>query len=249
MNHPNQIVFVQIATSHWLRLECATRSRIPRGLRSLIDVEQIVNDSIDDWIKRVSETQSDEMMEQSDIDSLIGLLMIIAKRRTTDAVRKEISWKRGGRTITGGEEILDRCPDLNCISFTTAIEFEEMISGLEQHLDATQQLVLRLRLDAYTEGEIAERLQVSIDAVKGIRRSIVYIANAVMPDAHSESREQRSKKQEARSKKQEARKNSFEKWEFSQRRTRRLRLTRSSSIIRNALALEIDLSQLFGLKS
>ncbi|MCY3011853.1 MAG: ECF-type sigma factor [Planctomycetota bacterium] len=204
----------------------------------------------------MSETQSDEMMEQSDIDSLIGLLMIIAKRRTTDAVRKEISWKRGGRTITGGEEILDRCPDLNCISCTTAIEFEEMISGLEQHLDATQQLVLRLRLDAYTEGEIAERLQVSIDAVKGIRRSIVYIANAVMPDAHSESREQRaekqearSKKQEARSKKQEARKNSFEKWEFSQRRTRRLRLTRSSSIIRNALALEIDLSQLFGLKS
>jgi hypothetical protein len=79
----------------------------------------------------------------------------------------------------------------------------------------------------------------------------VSIANAVMPDAHPEGKKQeaRSKKQEARSKKQEARKNSFEKWEFFQRRTRRLRLTRSSSSISNALALEIDLSQLFGLKS
>jgi DNA-directed RNA polymerase specialized sigma24 family protein len=244
MNHPNQNVFVQIATSHWLQLECATRSTIPRSLRSIIDAEQIVNDSIDDWIKRVSEAQSDEMMEQRDIDSLIGLLMIIAKRRTTDAIRKEISWKRGGRTITGGEEILDRCQDSNCIACTSAIEFEEMLCGLEQHLDATQQSVLRLRLDGYTEWEIAERLQVSLDAVKGIRRSIVSIANAVMPDAHPEG-----KKQEARSKKQEARKNSFEKWEFFQRRTRRLRLTRSSSSISNALALEIDLSQLFGLKS
>lgn len=75
MNHPNQIVLVQIATSHWLRLECATRSQIPRSLRSLIDAGQIVNDSIDDWTKRVSETQSDETMEQMDIDSVVGLMM------------------------------------------------------------------------------------------------------------------------------------------------------------------------------
>jgi hypothetical protein len=77
MNHPIQSVFVQIATSNWLRLECATRSRIPIGLRSLIDAEQVVNDSIDEWMTRVSETMCDEAMEPMDLDALVGLLMFI----------------------------------------------------------------------------------------------------------------------------------------------------------------------------
>jgi len=233
MNHPIQSVFVQIATSHWLRLEYATRSRIPNGLRSLIDVEQVVNDSIDEWMTQVSETMCNEAMEPMDLDALVGLLMFILKCHTTDAIRKEIAWKRGGRTINSGEEILDRCKDPNCVACASAMEFEEMLVSVEQHLDATQRSVLRLRLDGYTEFEIGERLQLSISTVKGIRRSIASIVKAMMPDAYPKSKEQRakskkqeakSKKQEARSKKQEARKNSFEKWEFSQRRTHRLRL-------------------------
>ena len=78
-----------------------------------------------------------------------------------------------------------------------------MLVSVEQHLDATQRSVLRLRLDGYTEFEIGERLQLSISTVKGIRRSIASIVKAMMPDAYPKSKEQRarSKKQEARSKK------------------------------------------------
>jgi DNA-binding CsgD family transcriptional regulator len=94
------------------------------------------------------------------------------------------------------------------------MESEEMLVSVEQHLDTTQRSVLRLRLDGYTEFEIGERLQLSISTVKGIRRSIASIVKAAMPDAYPEQRANR----------QEARKNSFEKWEFFQRRTRRLRL-------------------------
>ena len=214
MNHPIQSVFVQIATSNWLRLECASRSRIPIGLRSLIDAEQVVNDSIDEWMTRVSETMCDEAMEPMDLDALIGLLMFILKCHTTDAIRKAIAWKRGGRKINTGEEILDRCKDPNCVKCTTEMESEEMLVSVEQHLDTTQRSVLRLRLDGYTEFEFGERLQLSISTVKGIRRSIASIVKAAMPDAYPEQIANR----------QEARKNSFEKWEFFQRRTRRLRL-------------------------
>jgi hypothetical protein len=203
MNHPIQSVFVQIATSHWLRLECATRSRIPIGLSSLIDAEQVVNDSIDEWMTRASETMCNEAMEPMDLDALVGLLMFILKCHTTDAIRKEIAWKRGGRTINSGEEILDRCKDPNCVACTSAMEFEEMLVSVEQHLDAMQRSVLRLRLDGYTEFEIGERLQLSISAVKGIRRSIASIAKAMMPDAYPKSKEQRAKRQEARGKRQE----------------------------------------------
>jgi hypothetical protein len=46
----------------------------------------------------------DEAMEPMDLDALVGLLMFILKCHTTDAIRKEIAWKRGGRTINSGEE-------------------------------------------------------------------------------------------------------------------------------------------------
>jgi len=198
--------YERILRLHWIILERRALSRVSQRIRSRVDVSQIVNDAADEWIQIGVSLEKSHHGEQLSDERLIGLLVAIVEKRTTDSIRSEIAWKRGGRTITGGEEILDRCQDPNCITCTSAIEFDEMLSSVEQHLDATQRSVLRLRLDGYTELEIAKRLELSIDAVKGIRRSIVSVANSVMTVAHPERQKAKGKRQKAKGKK-----SSFEK--------------------------------------
>ncbi|MFN7893369.1 MAG: helix-turn-helix domain-containing protein [Pirellula sp.] len=222
MNSPNprEDRFAAILRLRWTILESKAISRVSQSIRSRVDVSQIVNDAAHEWIQRVGELERLTQPKQLSDERLVGLLMKIVEKRSPDAIRDVNAWKRGGRIEAVGSDHLQHRHDPHCVDCFSEMQAAEMRSVLDKHLDRMQQQVLDLHYDGYSETAIAEQLGISLISLQRIRKTIASLAEGlILRDDQT-----RRGSQKARGKRQEARKNSFEKWEFFQRRTRRLRL-------------------------
>ncbi len=175
-------------------------SRVSQRIRSRVDVSQIVNDAAKEWMEVVSVMESDVANEPLSDDRLIGLLTRIVEKRTLDAIRSEKSWKRGGQLEAVGSDHLLQCQDPHCSDCLSEMQSAEMRSLLDMHLDSMQQQVLDLRWDGHSETAIAEQMQITLASVQRIRKTIVFVATAIIL-TRDERRERRDERRETRDEK------------------------------------------------
>ncbi len=217
---------IALLSSQWSKLELKASARIPNSLRSRVDISQIVNDSLYEWTQVFLKPDLEGSNAETVEDSLFALLIHILRKRAGDAVRKELSWKRGGRTsFEEANQILHHEDPRSTIGIAD-LEVEDTLGQFGLYLDTIQQSVLSLRFDGHEELEIATKLRIPVETVRRARKAIARIADQVLADREprTKNQEPRTKNQEPRPKNQEPRKNSFEKWRFSGYRTRGLRL-------------------------
>jgi DNA-directed RNA polymerase specialized sigma24 family protein len=186
------------------RMEHAVFTRIPIGIRSRIDVSQIVNDAGLKWLQTVSTIEQIALSEPLSEKRLIGLLKAIVHKHALDQIRTESSWKRGGRIeINAGDRFI-QCHDPHCTDCESELHVQEMHALLANHLDSHEQRLLDLRCDGYSESEIAEKMRITLEEVHSIRKAALSIAEVVLLTS-DERRATRGERQEARGKRQEAR--------------------------------------------
>jgi DNA-directed RNA polymerase specialized sigma24 family protein len=180
MNRPLSEYLTAFISSRWRWLESKASSQIPNAIRSRVDVSQIVNDSLFEWIKLHSENEYAEFSTIWDEASLNATMIDILQKRTVDAIRRETTWKRGGRNAIDGDDQLLQCMDRRSHDGMTGLECEETLRKFSFHLDSIQLSVLHLRREGNTESEIAETLGISTETVSAARKAIAIIAEEVL---------------------------------------------------------------------
>ncbi len=182
MNRPSEDVLNAFVVWRWSVLVKAASSQISTGHRNALDIEQIVNDSVYEWMLYISKREIMPPSTLADDDPLICLLLSIVKRRVIDAIRNRSTWKRGGRIAFEGESALLKVCDPFGIEFVSQLECEEALSSVMKHFSENQQRVIRLSLEGYSEKEIAKQTDSTLSAVTKIRKMFKDFAWTVLTD-------------------------------------------------------------------
>lgn len=124
-----------------------------------------------------------ERLEQR--DDLWQVLVAIAGRKAVDQIRRQMSQKRGAGTVRGDSIVMNLGGDApgtfeqfmseEPTPEVVAIMEEESARLLSQLPDETLRSLAKLRLEGYTNEEIAEQLQISLRSVErklGVVREI-----------------------------------------------------------------------------
>ena len=199
MTRPLSDYLIVLLSSQLQRLESKTTARIPNAIRNRVDISQIVNDSLYEWIHFISTNEETESSTAIVEESHFAILIHILRMRTSDAVRKEMTWKRGGRTLIDGNDQMLQCEDLRSRESLSDLECKDTLRVITLYLDDIQQNILRLRYEGNTESEIAEKLIIPLETVRAARKEISTIAKEVL----RKQLEPRTKNQEPRTKNQE----------------------------------------------
>ena len=174
--------FIAFLSSQWSRLEQIASAKIPESLRSRVDVSQVVNDSLFEITQVVVKPDLEGSNAETVEDSLFALVTHILRKRAVDAVRKELTWKRGGRIrIEQADQILHHEDPQSTISIAR-LESEDVIGQIGFYLDVIQQGVLTLRYDGNEELEIAQKLRIPVETVRSARKAIARIADEVLTE-------------------------------------------------------------------
>lgn len=147
------------------------KRQVQRRYQSSLDVEQIANDSMHDFI--VSVTLADDPFALD----LVGLCRVITVRKAIQAVRSADRLKRicpskleqNVWEVEAREKRIDSCP------VTVAIA-NDLLDAVLRSLCLRQQAILNKRMDGWSVDQIAESTNVS---AKTVRREIILIAAIV----------------------------------------------------------------------
>ncbi|MGN6545995.1 MAG: RNA polymerase sigma factor [Aureliella sp.] len=153
------------------RLDVVARRHFPPGLNRRLAPEDIVQSTCRSFFMRIQ----DGRLEVSDRDSLWGLLCAIALNKTRMKQRFHLAQRRAiNREQDVGAPSSDASdrPTLEPASATAppdeAVIFAEQLERVMELLDATEKQILQLKLDNYTNQEIADRVNRSERTVRRV---------------------------------------------------------------------------------
>lgn len=147
------------------------RNQVQQSYVSSLDLEQIANDSMLDFITKIVQ------IEELPPPKLKGLCRVITKRRVLEEVRKVDCEKRIGPSHLVSLEEAMGVPDSHSRSFPIAqAETNDLKNILLKALSSRQQTIVKMVIEGHTQKEIAETLNVS---TKTIHRKQTSIAKRV----------------------------------------------------------------------
>jgi len=154
------------------------RKRLPHSTRRVGDEEDVVLNAMDSFFRGAREGRFPEL---GDRDELWRLLVVIASRRASNYIRDQQREKRGGGVAAdkarldqtaspavGIEQIICREPTPEFAAMF-AEEFERRLRQLD---DETLRTVAQLKLEGYSNLEIADRLG---SALRTVERKLALI--------------------------------------------------------------------------
>ena len=181
------------------------KKQLRQPYQSILDVDQIANDSMCDFIARIMKAEDPSALD------LIGLCRVITVRKVIEAVRRVGRRKRIGashlKSIVLAIEVRDFHSDSSPADQAATNDMRETVL---RSLSLRQQRILTLRIDGWTPDEIAVSCNVSI---KTIRRQLNSIATIVRytrsefntDELFSDPKEQRTENREQRTENREQR--------------------------------------------
>lgn len=152
------------------RLDAVTRRKFPPSLHRRLAPEDIVQSTCRSFFARVQ----DGRLAVSDRDQLWGLLCAIALNKTRMKQRFHLAQRRDlsreqDLTAAGRD---DSAPSLEVAGSTPppdeAVIFSEQLERVMEVLDATEQQILQLKLENYSNQEIADRVHRSERTVRRV---------------------------------------------------------------------------------
>lgn len=150
------------------KLDAVTRRKFPPSLNRRIAPEDIVQSTCRSFFARVQ----DGRLEVSDRDQLWGLLCAIALNKTRMKQRYHLAQRRDlkrEQEVIPGDPHEER-PALEIAGSTPppdeAVIFSEQLQRVMELLDGTEQQILQLKLENYTNQEIADRVNRSERTVR-----------------------------------------------------------------------------------
>lgn len=153
------------------RLDLVTRRHFPPGLNRRLAPEDIVQSTCRSFFTRIQ----DGRLEVSDRDSLWGLLCAIALNKTRMKQRYHLAQRRAinreqdvQSTKSDSGERTAAEPASGGAPPDEAIIFAEQLERVMELLDATEKEILQLKLDNYTNQEIADRVSRSERTVRRV---------------------------------------------------------------------------------
>lgn len=153
------------------RLDVVTRRHFPPGLNRRLAPEDIVQSTCRSFFTRIK----DGRLEVSDRDSLWGLLCAIALNKTRMKQRFHLAQRRAinrEQDINASSSDSSERPSLEPAASTAppdeAVIFAEQLERVMEMLDATEKEILQLKLDNYTNQEIADKVNRSERTVRRV---------------------------------------------------------------------------------
>lgn len=162
-----------IWTRYWNRLVALARGKLRGGQRREADEEDIAQNALDSFFRGVAARKYPQL---EDRDNLWRLLVVITARKAWDQLRREASKRQGGgavqteAAISPNESEFDG-PALQQIigdeptpdfAVQVAEEYQCLLALLD---DDSLREVVRLKFEAYTNEEIADRMDVSLRTI------------------------------------------------------------------------------------
>jgi len=149
------------------------RNQVQQSYVSSLDLEQIANDSMLDFITKV--VQADDLPPSK----LNGLCRVITKRKVLEEVRRVDCEKRIGPSHLVSLEEAIGVPDFHPKSSPiTQAETNDLERVCLKSLSLRQKRIVRLVIEGHTQKEIAETLDVSTKTIHREQTSIAKIVRA-----------------------------------------------------------------------
>lgn len=153
------------------RLDLVTRRHFPAGLNRRLAPEDIVQSTCRSFFTRIQ----DGRLEVSDRDSLWGLLCAIALNKTRMKQRFHLAQRRAVNreqdvqsSSTENQERAAIEPASGAAPPDEAVIFAEQLERVMELLDVTEKQILQLKLDNYSNHEIAEKVNRSERTVRRV---------------------------------------------------------------------------------
>ncbi len=150
------------------RLDAVTRRKFPPSLHRRLSPEDIVQSTCRSFFARVQ----DGRLAVSDRDQLWGLLCAIALNKTRMKQRYHLAQRRdlSREQDVHAQDNREERPQLEVAGSTPppdeAVIFSEQLQRVMELLDGTEQQILQLKLENYTNQEIADRVNRSERTVR-----------------------------------------------------------------------------------
>jgi RNA polymerase sigma factor (sigma-70 family) len=156
------------------RLVALASKRLGAASRRVADEEDVVVNVFDTICRGAAAGRFEQLQNR---DDLWRLLVAITSQKVVDQIRRQVSAKRGGGEVRG-ESICIRADDASVPagfaqfmdedptpSFLVLLDEEQQrLFGLLR--DDTQRRIARLRLEGYSNDEIADELKISVRSVE-----------------------------------------------------------------------------------
>lgn len=163
----------QLWEQYYERLIGLARKKLGSGSRRVMDEEDVVVSAFRSFCSGMEKGRYSDLADPHD---LWKLLVTITLRKAVDQLRFQGRLKRGGGRIRGesalpGDADADIPDGLNqVLGREPTPEFAALVAEecekLLERLDNDQRQIAILRMENYTEAEIAQRLQCSLSTVK-----------------------------------------------------------------------------------
>lgn len=150
-------------------LMCLAEKNLSPGVKRRLGPEDIAQSACRSFLRRARDRQ----YQLDDSDSLWRLLCVITLTKVREKTRFHFRQKRGVQF----EVVLDEKASIACreaaeIDPAQLAEFNDFLSAVLESLDEEEQSMLELRLQHYTQEEIAERLGCSERTVRRILKRV-----------------------------------------------------------------------------
>ncbi len=147
------------------------RNRLRGAPRAVADEEDAALSAFDSFVRGAAGGRYPRL---DDRDDLWRLLVVITERKALDQAQRECRQKRGGgrvESLSGSVRAADSDADLACLAEGgptpefVALVADECRSLMGQLSDESLRQVARLRMEGYTNEEVADRLGCSLRSV------------------------------------------------------------------------------------
>ncbi len=145
------------------------RRRLNGDARRVTDEEDLVVTAFESFFQRAVNGQFPELSSRQE---LWALLVTITDRKAVNNVRQYMARKRGGGKVRG-ESTFGACDDVQVESVLASAdqpgpspELAASMSEMIERLDADLRQVVCLKIDGYTNDEIAQRLNRSLATIE-----------------------------------------------------------------------------------
>ena len=133
--------------------------RLPRSRRRSFDADDVVQSAFASMFRRAKEGAFAELQDR---DNLWRLLVTMVRRKTFNAVRGETAQRRGGGRVAGesgfdANSLVDPAQDQPTPELA-AVMHESLAILLERLSDEELQQIALLKLEQYTDDEVAQRI-------------------------------------------------------------------------------------------
>jgi DNA-directed RNA polymerase specialized sigma24 family protein len=156
----------EIWTRYFHRLAALARGKVRERTRRVTDEEDVALSAFDSFFRGVEQGRFPQL---NDHDDLWQVLMVLTERKAIDAIRRQTAEKRGGGEVRGESVFLkpDGTADHQGLekaadsepSPELVVQFaEECLAMLSRLQDAELQEVALLKMEGYTNDEIAQKL-------------------------------------------------------------------------------------------